>query len=146
MQSVTEDDWRAALTPRQRQAADAMLEGLGYKELAQRLGLSVHTVDKYIGKVFEKAKVRNQAEFVGKALGVRMVPLPGLGERRTACAYLLAAGCSNAELARELGCTKASIVSDVRALAAYLGTPIKRSAIIAALAARSRQPAAEAAE
>ena len=53
-----------ALTPRERDVAEQVGEGLGNSEVAQRLGLSIHTVKNYLFSVYDKTGVSNRAELI----------------------------------------------------------------------------------
>jgi DNA-binding NarL/FixJ family response regulator len=50
------------LTPREREVAKLVGDGLGNGEVAGRLGLSIHTVKNYLFSVFDKTGVSNRAE------------------------------------------------------------------------------------
>jgi DNA-binding CsgD family transcriptional regulator len=52
----------AALTGREGQILDLLAAGSSNKEIARRLGLSVHTVERHIANVYTKIGVRNRAE------------------------------------------------------------------------------------
>lgn len=66
-------DTRAALldrlTPREREVAECLDEGLSNKEVAQRLGCSPRTVEIHRARVFEKLDVRNVAGLVRALAG-----------------------------------------------------------------------------
>lgn len=53
-----------SLTPRECEVAQAVSDGLSNLEVAQRLGISIHTVKNYIFNVFEKIGVSNRAELI----------------------------------------------------------------------------------
>lgn len=53
-----------ALTPRESEVARAVSDGLSNLEVAQRLGISIHTVKNHIFSVFEKIGVSNRAELI----------------------------------------------------------------------------------
>jgi DNA-binding NarL/FixJ family response regulator len=48
-----------ALTARQWQVAHCLTDGLTYFEIAAKLGISVHTVNRHVQSVFEKAGTRS---------------------------------------------------------------------------------------
>jgi two-component system response regulator FixJ len=54
----------AALTGRERQVLDAVLEGNHNREIAAALGLSVRTVEVYKARVMEKMRVSRLAELI----------------------------------------------------------------------------------
>ncbi|HZI31061.1 MAG TPA: response regulator transcription factor, partial [Candidatus Binatia bacterium] len=50
-------DESADLSPRERSVLDGLAGGLGYKEIADQLGVSIHTVRNYIRRIYEKLHV-----------------------------------------------------------------------------------------
>lgn len=50
------------LTPRQHEIANLVLLGLSNREIAERLVLSVRTVDTHVGHIFTRLSVRNRAD------------------------------------------------------------------------------------
>lgn len=58
------DDPYERLTQRERQLYHLLAEGLGNKEIAGRLGLSVHTVETHRTRIMEKLELRGIAELV----------------------------------------------------------------------------------
>jgi DNA-binding CsgD family transcriptional regulator len=56
------------LTDRERQLYHLLAEGLGNKEIAARLGLSVHTVETHRTRIMEKLELRGIAELVLNAV------------------------------------------------------------------------------
>jgi DNA-binding NarL/FixJ family response regulator len=52
------------LTPREEQVVALAADGLSNREIAQELGLSEHTVKKYLFRIFEKVGVSNRVELV----------------------------------------------------------------------------------
>ena len=61
------------LTPRERQIVEGMADGLTNKELAARLGLSIHTTDSYTRSIYEKLNVNTRGGAVAKAMRDRLV-------------------------------------------------------------------------
>lgn len=61
------------LTPRERQIVEGMADGLTNKEIAARLGLSVHTTDSYTRVIYEKLHVNTRGGAVARALRDRLV-------------------------------------------------------------------------
>jgi DNA-binding NarL/FixJ family response regulator len=58
----------AELSPREHEVLSALAEGLAYKQIADRLGVSIHTVRNYIRRIYEKLHVRSRTEAVAKYL------------------------------------------------------------------------------
>ena len=56
------------LTTRETEVLDQMVEGLTKKEIADRLDLSFHTVDKHIRGIYSKLHVNTMTGAVAKAL------------------------------------------------------------------------------
>lgn len=54
------------LTDREQAVLDLLLEGFRYKEIADRLALSVYTVNFHIRNIYGKLQVRSRAEAVAK--------------------------------------------------------------------------------
>jgi DNA-binding NarL/FixJ family response regulator len=52
------------LTPREEQVVALVAEGLGNREIARELNLSVHTVKKYLFRIFEKLGISSRVELV----------------------------------------------------------------------------------
>jgi DNA-binding CsgD family transcriptional regulator len=55
---------RAGLTPRQIVIADALVEGLSYAEIAERLSISYHTVHSHVKSIHRKLDVHSNARLV----------------------------------------------------------------------------------
>lgn len=53
-----------SLTPRQRQIADAVVEGLSYKMIADKLMVSPETVRDHIKKMFKKLHINSKGELI----------------------------------------------------------------------------------
>jgi DNA-binding CsgD family transcriptional regulator len=58
-----------ALTPRERQLAALVLEGLGTKQLAQALSVSPYTVQDHLKAIFAKTQTRTRGELVASLTG-----------------------------------------------------------------------------
>lgn len=56
------------LSEREQQVLDLLSQGLIYKEIAEKLGISYETVHTYIRRVYEKLQVRTRTEAVAKFL------------------------------------------------------------------------------
>ena len=50
---------QAELSPREREVLNGLAEGQAYKQIADRLGVSIHTVRNYIRRIYEKLHVRS---------------------------------------------------------------------------------------
>ncbi|HEY4415158.1 MAG TPA: response regulator transcription factor [Verrucomicrobiae bacterium] len=61
-------DESADLSQRERSVLDGLAEGLAYKQIADQLGVSIHTVRNYIRRIYEKLHVRTRTEAVAKFL------------------------------------------------------------------------------
>jgi DNA-binding NarL/FixJ family response regulator len=58
----------AELSHREQEVLTALSQGLAYKQIADRLGVSIHTVRNYIRRIYEKLHVRSRTEAVAKYL------------------------------------------------------------------------------
>ncbi len=56
------------LSPREREVLDGLAEGQAYKQIADQLGVSIHTVRNYIRRIYEKLHVCSRTEAVAKYL------------------------------------------------------------------------------
>jgi len=56
------------LSQRERSVLDGLAEGLAYKQIADQLGVSIHTVRNYIRRIYEKLHVQTRTEAVAKFL------------------------------------------------------------------------------
>jgi DNA-binding NarL/FixJ family response regulator len=61
-------DESAELSPREHSVLDGLAAGLAYKQIADQLGVSIHTVRNYIRRIYEKLHVRTRTEAVAKFL------------------------------------------------------------------------------
>jgi DNA-binding NarL/FixJ family response regulator len=61
-------DENADLSPREREVLHGLAEGQAYKQIADKLGVSIHTVRNYIRRIYEKLHVRSRTEAVAKFL------------------------------------------------------------------------------
>lgn len=57
-----------ALSAREAEVLQCVVDGLLNKQIAERLGLSVHTVDSYLRRVYEKLHVNSRSGAVSKAI------------------------------------------------------------------------------
>lgn len=62
-----------SLSPREREMLALIVEGLSAKEMADRLDVSIHTIDTHTRHLFKKLDVRSRAAAVARALRERMV-------------------------------------------------------------------------
>jgi len=67
MQTATNKEL-AELSEREQQVLDLLAQGLIYKEIGEKLGISYETVHTYIRRVYEKLQVRTRTEAVAKFL------------------------------------------------------------------------------
>ena len=61
-------DEATALSPREREVLNGLAEGQAYKQIGDKLGLSIHTVRNYIRRIYQKLHVRSCGEAVAKYL------------------------------------------------------------------------------
>ena len=64
----TQSDEATALSPREREVLNGLAEGQAYKQIGDKLGLSIHTVRNYIRRIYQKLHVRSSGEAVAKYL------------------------------------------------------------------------------
>ena len=57
-----------ALSPREQSVLDLLTRGYLYKEIAETLGVSVHTVSTHIRRIYEKLHVRSRSQAIAKYL------------------------------------------------------------------------------
>lgn len=55
-----------ALTPRQQQIADGIMEGLSYKMIADKLMITTETVRDHIKKIYRKLEINSKTELINK--------------------------------------------------------------------------------
>jgi DNA-binding NarL/FixJ family response regulator len=61
-------DESAELSPREREVLNGLAEGRAYKQIADYLGVSIHTVRNYVRRIYEKLHVQSRTEAVAKFL------------------------------------------------------------------------------
>jgi RNA polymerase sigma factor (sigma-70 family) len=66
--SATTHQELSELSEREQQVLDLLVQGLIYKEIAEKLGISYETVHTYIRRIYEKLQVRTRTEAVAKFL------------------------------------------------------------------------------
>jgi DNA-binding NarL/FixJ family response regulator len=54
------------LSQRERSVLNGLADGLAYKQIADQLGVSIHTVRNYIRRIYEKLHVQTRTEAVAK--------------------------------------------------------------------------------
>ena len=64
-----------ALTQREKQVAELLVEGASNKVIARRLGISVHTTKFHVAAVLEKLGARNRSDAVAISLRDGLVAL-----------------------------------------------------------------------
>lgn len=72
-QTFEANDEAAVLTSREKEVLNLVAKGMLYKEIAEQLGISFHTVRQHIGKIYEKLHVQNKTEAINKVYGSRAV-------------------------------------------------------------------------
>jgi DNA-binding NarL/FixJ family response regulator len=55
-----------SLSPREREVLDLLAQGLLYKEISEKIGISLPTVNTYIRRIYEKLHVRSRAQAVAR--------------------------------------------------------------------------------
>lgn len=74
-------DWMRTLTPREREVMDLLVEGRANKVIADRLGISIRTVEVHRARVLSKLGVRNAVELVWMVHYQRLSSAPAYGLR-----------------------------------------------------------------
>jgi DNA-binding CsgD family transcriptional regulator len=69
--AAVDDLLLAQLSPRERQTLDLLLAGLADKEIADRLGISPHTVNQYTKSIYRRFGVRSRAALLARRLGAQ---------------------------------------------------------------------------
>jgi DNA-binding CsgD family transcriptional regulator len=65
---VVEAALRQRSSPREREGLNGLGEGLAYRQVADQLAVSIHTVRNYLRRICEKLHVRSRPEAVAKFL------------------------------------------------------------------------------
>ena len=65
-QTTPPADEMQSLSPREREVLELLARGYLYKEIAERLGLSLPTISTHIRHIYEKLQVRSRAQAVAK--------------------------------------------------------------------------------
>ncbi len=61
-------DYKSVLTAKEKQVVLCVVDGLTYKEVASRLGISVNTVCTHVKKIFRKLHINTRSEIVAMSL------------------------------------------------------------------------------
>jgi DNA-binding NarL/FixJ family response regulator len=67
-----EKEEAALLTNREKEVLQCVAQGMMYKEIADKLFISFHTVRQHIGNIYEKLHVQNKTEAINKVFGNRV--------------------------------------------------------------------------
>ena len=70
---LTKPSTPIALSPRELEMLSLIVDGLTAKEMADQLGVSIHTIDTHTRHLFKKLDVRSRAAAVARALRERMI-------------------------------------------------------------------------
>jgi len=70
---LTKPSTPVALSPRELEMLSLIVDGLTAKEMADQLGVSIHTIDTHTRHLFKKLNVRSRAAAVARALREGMV-------------------------------------------------------------------------
>jgi DNA-binding NarL/FixJ family response regulator len=70
------DDYN--LTEREKEILGNLVKGLSYKMIATKLGISFHTVNNHVRKVYEKLEVHSQSEAVSKTLREKLITVAAI--------------------------------------------------------------------
>jgi DNA-binding NarL/FixJ family response regulator len=62
-------DESADLSQREREVLNGLAEGLAYKQIADKLNVSIHTVRSYIRRIYEKLHVQTRTQAVARFFG-----------------------------------------------------------------------------
>jgi DNA-binding NarL/FixJ family response regulator len=71
------------LSPREQEVLHLLAEGYLYKEIAERLNISIPTVNTYVRRMYEKLHVRSRAQAVAKFSSPGKVGLGTTSSRTT---------------------------------------------------------------
>ena len=69
------DPLEVPLTPRETEILEMLAEGLVKKEMADRMGLSYHTVDGYFRTLYQKLEVSSKSQAVAEGLRRKLIPV-----------------------------------------------------------------------
>lgn len=68
------EDEMSSLSTREKEVLEALVEGLSYKAISEKLYLSLHTVRFHIHHIYEKLHVRSRGEAMAKVLSHKPPP------------------------------------------------------------------------
>ncbi|WP_232678431.1 helix-turn-helix transcriptional regulator [Nocardioides sp. R-C-SC26] len=131
----------AALSARQREVAALAAEGASNRQIARRLGISEHTVRTHVSHVLAAYGVVTRAALPARIAAEGLFAAPGdldldvLTPRQRGVAEAVARGCSNQEIAVELGISVRTVerhVTDVMARLALPGRTALAAGVLAA--------------
>ncbi|MGQ0738210.1 MAG: response regulator [Bacteroidota bacterium] len=71
-QSKSPNTEAAVLTSREKEVLECLAKGMLYKEIAEQLSISFHTVRQHIRTIYEKLHVQNKTEAINKVYGSRV--------------------------------------------------------------------------
>jgi two-component system, NarL family, nitrate/nitrite response regulator NarL len=102
----------SSLSKREMEIVQSLAEGLTNREIAQRLGLSQHTIKNYLFRVFDKTGASNRIELLFMLSGQNNGSSSMLNDFSTmlAAGDLSAAGMTNCQQAAERGVLAAQVV------------------------------------
>jgi DNA-binding NarL/FixJ family response regulator len=66
LRTIRSDDGKQELTIREKEVLERLVAGDSYKTIADRLGISIHTVNNHLRHIYEKLQVSSRAEVVSK--------------------------------------------------------------------------------
>ncbi|BCJ69275.1 hypothetical protein Prubr_62960 [Polymorphospora rubra] len=141
----------AVLTPRQLEVAALAARGMTNRQIAVRLFLGVRTVETYIASALRVLGLRRRSELATLQLPIpehdadestQPGPVAALTVRQGQVAALVAAGCTNAQIAKTLGLGTKTVEKHIAAIKANLGAT-SRAHIAAAFVCRAGIAAAE---
>jgi len=126
------------LTPRQREVAALAAAGFSNRQIAAQLYLGVRTVESHVAAALRSLGLRRRGDLGGLPLAAPSPAavgpergIPGLTVRQGQVAALIAARCTNAQIAQTLGLSEKTVEKHVAAIKAILGVP-SRATIAAA--------------
>ena len=67
-QSIKRESKFEELTPRQNEILNALVDGLSYKMIADKFGISTHTTCDHIKAIYRKLQVNSKGEAISLAL------------------------------------------------------------------------------
>ncbi len=132
---------QANLPPREQQTLELLLAGLPAKQIADRLGISVHTATQYTKSIFRRFGVGSRAALLALLLEARRHdPLPlekpiSLAPRERQTLEVLLTGLSAKQIADRLGISVSTATQYTKAIFRCFGVG-SRAALLALLLGR----------